>query len=125
VAFISPLPGQSRLWRDCYYKFLGVSWTKAAANAQLEGVTRGIFFDPFLSFDSTTLEPCSSIGAAALGSSHKKWSAQLSYFETMTELDRRHKRFDIFFAASSRRESELPRRRNLTQIVCSDRPEQA
>ena len=38
-------------------KFSGVSGTKAAANAQPEGVTRRIFFDPSLSFDPTTLEP--------------------------------------------------------------------
>jgi hypothetical protein len=61
-------------------------------SAQLEGITRRIFFDPSLSFDTTTLEPRSSAGAEALASSHKKWSAQLSYFPTMTEMDRRHKR---------------------------------
>jgi threonine aldolase len=65
---------------------------KAAANAQLKSVTRRIFFDPSLSFDPTTLEPCSSVGAEASASPHKKWSAQLSYFSNMTEMDRRHKR---------------------------------
>jgi threonine aldolase len=50
-----------------------------------------------LSFDPTTLEPCSSVGAEASASSHKKWSAQLSYFRTMTEMDRRHKRLDKIF----------------------------
>jgi hypothetical protein len=70
---------------------------KAAAGAQLEGTTRRIFFDPPLSFDPTTLEPRSSIGAEALASSHKKWSAQLSYYWTMTEMDRRRKRRRAFF----------------------------
>jgi hypothetical protein len=92
MAFISPLPRRSRTWCDRHCKFLGVSRTKAAANAQLEGVTRRIFFDPFLSFYPTTLEPRSSTGAEALGSAHKKWSARLSYFLTMTEMDRRYKR---------------------------------
>jgi hypothetical protein len=77
---------------DRYCKFSGVSWTKAAANAQPEGVTRRIFFDPSLSFDPTKLEPRSSSGAEALASSLKKWSAQLSYSATMTEMDRGHKR---------------------------------
>src|ERR1700677_3202526 len=54
-----------------YHKFLGASWTKAAANVQLKGVTRRIFFDPSLSFDPTTLEPCSSVGAEASASPHK------------------------------------------------------
>jgi threonine aldolase len=76
---------------DRYCRFSGVWWTKAAANAQLKSVTRRIFFDPSLSFDPTTLEPCSSVGAEASASSHKKWSAQLSYFSNMTEMDRRHK----------------------------------
>jgi hypothetical protein len=57
MALIFPLPGQSRTWRDRYCKFSGVSGTKAAANAQPEGVTRWIFFDPSLSFDPTTLVP--------------------------------------------------------------------
>jgi threonine aldolase len=39
----------------------------------------------------------------------------------MTEMDRRHKRLDKFFCRLTQRESELPERRNLTQIVCSDR----
>jgi hypothetical protein len=87
---------------------------KAAAKAQPEGVRRRIFFDPLLSFDPTTFEPRSSTGAEALGSAHKKWSAQLSYSSTMTEMDRRYKRSRrIFF----RRWSELPGRRDLTQIA--------
>jgi hypothetical protein len=65
---------------DRYCRFSGVKWTKAAANAQLKSVTRRIFFDPSLSFDPTTLEPCSSVGAEASASLFKKWSAQLSYF---------------------------------------------
>jgi hypothetical protein len=64
---------------------------KAAANTQLKSVTRRIFFDPSLSFDPTMLEPCSSVGAEASASPRKKWSAQLSYFSKMTEMDRRHK----------------------------------
>jgi hypothetical protein len=59
--------------------------------AQPEGFTRRIFFDPSLSFDPTTLKPRCSVGAEALASSHKKWSAQLSYHMTMTEMARRHK----------------------------------
>jgi hypothetical protein len=82
---------RSRTLCDRYCKFSGVKWTKAAANAQLKSVTRRIFFDPSLSYRSTTLEPCSSIGAEASASSHKKWSAQLSYFPNMAERDRRHK----------------------------------
>ena len=85
-------PGSRATWCDRYCKFLGVSWTKAAANAQPEGVTRRIFFDPSLSFDPTTLEPCSSAGAEASALTAQKWSAQLSYSSTMTEMDRRHKR---------------------------------
>jgi threonine aldolase len=50
-----------------------------------------------LSFDPTTLEPCSSVGAEAAASSPKKWSAQLSYFWNMAERDRRYKRFDVIF----------------------------
>jgi hypothetical protein len=73
-------------------EFSGVLGTKAAAYAQPEGVTRWIFFDPFLSFDPTTLEFRSSAGAEALASPLKKWSAQLSYSPTMTEMDRGHKR---------------------------------
>jgi len=92
VAFIFPLPGRSRTLCDRYCKFSGIKWTKAAANAQLKSVTRRIFFDPSLSFDPTTLEPCSSVGAEASASSPKKWSAQLSYFPTMTETACRHKR---------------------------------
>jgi hypothetical protein len=80
-----------------YHKFLGVSWTKAAANAQLKGVTRRIFFDPSMSFDPTTLEPCSSVGAEASASPRKKWSVQLSYFPTMTEMNPRHKPLDKIF----------------------------
>jgi hypothetical protein len=64
---------------DRYCEFSGVSGTKSAANAQPEGVTRRIFFDPSLSFDPTKLEPRSSAGAEALAPSLKKWSAQLSY----------------------------------------------
>jgi hypothetical protein len=82
---------------DRYCRFSGVKWTKAAANAQLKSFTRRIVFDPSLSFDPTTLEPCSSIGAEASASSPKKWSAQLSYFPTMTEMDRRHKRLEKLF----------------------------
>jgi hypothetical protein len=82
---------------DRYCRFSGVKWTKAAADAQLKSVTRRIFFDPSLSFDPTTLEPCSSVSAKASASSLKKWSAQLSYFPTMTETQRRHKRFDKIF----------------------------
>jgi hypothetical protein len=125
VAFIFPLPGRSRTLCDRYCKFSGVEWTKAAANAQLKSVTRRIFFDPSLSFDPTTLEPCSSDGAEASASSHKKWSAQLSYFPTMTETDRRHKRLDKIFCRLNRCENELPERQSLTQIVCSNRTEQA
>jgi hypothetical protein len=44
-----------------FAKFSGVSGTKAAAHAQPEGVTRWIFFDPFLSFDPTTLDFRSSL----------------------------------------------------------------
>jgi hypothetical protein len=58
---------------------------------QLKSVTRRIFFDPSLWFDPATLEPRSSAGAEALASPPKKWSARLSYFATMTEMDRRHK----------------------------------
>jgi hypothetical protein len=65
--------------------------------AQLEGITRRIFFDPSLSFDPTTLEPRPSAGAEALASPHKKWSAQLSYCWTMTEMGRRHKRSERNF----------------------------
>jgi hypothetical protein len=60
-------------------------------SAQLKGVTRRIFFDPSLSFDPTTLKSRFSDGAEALASSHKKWSVQLSYHTTMTEMTRRHK----------------------------------
>jgi hypothetical protein len=74
---------------------------KAAAGAQPEGITRRIFFDPPLSFDTTTLEPRSSTGAEALASSHKKWSVQLSYCPTMTEMDRRHKRWRGIFYRST------------------------
>jgi hypothetical protein len=81
--------------------FSGVSWTKAAANAQPKGITRRIFFDPSLSFDPTKFGPYSSAGAEALASPLKKWSAQLSYLVTMTEMDRRHKRSGRnFFSAS-------------------------
>jgi hypothetical protein len=107
-----------------YYKFLGVSSTKAAAGAQLKGVKRRIFFDPFLSFDPTRLSPALLL-APKLSLGAQKWSAQLSYFETMTETARRHKRFDIIFCRSPWRESELPGRRNLTQIARSNRTEQA
>jgi len=73
---------------------------RAAAHAQPQGFTRRIFFDPSLSFVSTKLEPLSA-GAEAFGSSLKKWSAQLSYFPTMTEMKRRHKRSARkFFPAS-------------------------
>jgi hypothetical protein len=102
---------------DRYCRFSGVKWTKAAANAQLKSVTRRISFDPSLSFDPTTLEPCSSVGAEASASSLKKWSAQLSYFSNMTEMDRRHKHPAKNFLRVTQRESELPGRRNLTQIV--------
>jgi hypothetical protein len=82
-------------------EFSGVSGTKAAAHAQPEGFMRRIFFDPSLSFDPTTLESRSSAGAEALASPPKKWSAQLSYSPTMTEMDRRHKRsVRKFFRAS-------------------------
>jgi hypothetical protein len=77
---------------DRYLRIFRRIRNKAAANAQPEGVTRRIFFDPSLSFDPTKLEPRSSAGAEALATSLKKWSAQLSYLSTMTEMDRRHKR---------------------------------
>jgi hypothetical protein len=70
-------------------------------SAQLEGVTRRIFSDPSLSFDPTTLEPRFSAGAEALASPPKKWSAQLSYYATMTEMDRRHKRRRVIFCRLS------------------------
>jgi hypothetical protein len=50
------------------------------------------------------IRPCRSIrhrssplmaGAEALASPPKKWSAQLSYYATMTEMDRRHKRLAL------------------------------
>jgi hypothetical protein len=75
---------------------------KRLRSAQLLGVTRRIFFDPSLSFDPTTLEPRSSVGAEGLASPHKKWSARLSYYATMTEMGRRHKRSaSKFFATPS------------------------
>jgi hypothetical protein len=49
-------PGSRALGATVIASFSGVSGTKAAANAQPEGVTRWIFFDPSLSFDPTTLE---------------------------------------------------------------------
>jgi hypothetical protein len=64
---------------DRYLRIFRRIRNKAAANAQPEGVTRRIFFDPSLSFDPTKLEPRSSAGAEALAPSLKKWSAQLSY----------------------------------------------
>jgi hypothetical protein len=67
---------------DRYCRFSGVKWTKAAANAQLKSVTRWIFLDPSLSFDPTTLEPCSSVGAEASASPHKKMvSTTVLFFE--------------------------------------------
>jgi hypothetical protein len=81
--------------------------------AQPEGFTRRIFFDPSLSFDPTTLKPRFCVGAEALASSHKKWSAQLSYYATMTEMGRRHKRSArVFFVASIPRRRELRRKRH-------------
>jgi hypothetical protein len=85
--------------RPVICEFSGVSGTKEAAHAQPEGVTRWIFFDPFLSFDPTTLDSRSSAGAEALASPLKKWSAQLSYLRTMTEIGSRHKRSDHNFLA--------------------------
>jgi hypothetical protein len=82
--------------RDRYFEFSGVLGTKAAADAQPEGITRRIFFDPSLSVVSTKLEPL-SIGDEASASSLQNWSAQLSYSATMTEMDRRHKRSARFF----------------------------
>jgi hypothetical protein len=80
-------------------EFSGILGPKAAAHAQPRGVTRRIFFDPSLSFDPTKSEPCASVGAEALASPLKKWSAQLSYFPTMTEIGRRHKRSVRIFLA--------------------------
>ncbi len=72
---------------------------KGGCVAQPEGFRRRIFFDPSLSFDPTTLKSRSSVGAEALASSHKKWSAQLSYCRTMTEMGRRHKRLARVFSS--------------------------
>jgi hypothetical protein len=85
---------------DRYFEFLGVLGTKAAADAQPEGVTRRISFDPSLSVVSTKFEPL-SIGVEASASPLQNWSAQLSYFATMTEMDRRHKRSARFFSDGS------------------------
>jgi threonine aldolase len=55
-----------------------------------------------LSFDpTTTLEPCSSVGAEASASSLKKWSAQLSYFHKMAELARQYKHPAKIFCRST------------------------
>src|SRR5580698_9989157 len=91
IAFISPLPAQSRTSCDRHFQiFKAYHGQRRLRCAQLEGVTRRIFFDPSLSFDPTTLKPRCSAGAEALTSTHKKWSVQLSYSPTMTEMDRRH-----------------------------------
>jgi hypothetical protein len=81
------------LVRPLFPKFEAYHGQRRLRGAQLEGITRRIFFDPSLSFDPTTLEPRSSVGAEALVSTPKKWSAQLSYYATMTEMGRRHKRW--------------------------------
>jgi hypothetical protein len=78
--------------RPSFQIFKAYHGQRRLRGAQLKSITRGIFFDPSLSFDPTTLEPRSSVGAEALASPPKKWSAQLSYYATMTEMDRRHKR---------------------------------
>jgi hypothetical protein len=106
-------------------EFSGVLGTKAAAYAQPEGVTRWIFFDPFLSFDPTTLESRSSAGAEALASPLKKWSAQLSYSDHDRNGSPTQAVSAQFFYLFDRRPSELPGRRNLTQIVPGAEPEQA
>jgi hypothetical protein len=78
--------------RPSFQIFKAYHGQRRLRSAQLKGVTRRIFCDPSLSFDPTTLEPRCSAGAEALTSTHKKWSVQLSYCPTMTEMDRRHKR---------------------------------
>ena len=85
-------------------------------SAQLEGVTRRIFFDPSLSLDPTTPELRSSAGAEALASSHKKWSAQLSYCSTMTEMEPRHKRWAHIFLPLAKRGLRIARTQRLTQV---------
>jgi len=100
MAFIFPLPGRSRTLCDRLFAsfqayLVGTKW---AADARPKGFTRRTFFDPFLSFDPTTLEPRCLSRRRSLSLVPKKWSAQLSYFATMTEMDRRHKRSSrIFF----------------------------
>ena len=106
--------------RPTFQIFKAYHGQRRLRDAQLEGVTRRIFFDPSLSFDTTTLEPRSSAGAEALASSHKKWSAQLSYY---SHDDRNGSPTQAvgaqLFVASIRRDCELPARRELTQIVRS------
>ena len=111
LAFIFPLPGRSRTLCDrLSCKFSGVSWTKGGCSRAARGLHASDFFrSVFVVRSRQRFEPCSSAGAEASASPHRKWSAQLSYFATMTEMDRQHKRSARkFFAGLVRRESELP-----------------
>ena len=99
--------------------FRRIKEQRAAAHAQPEGFTRRIFFDPSLSFVSTTLEPLlrrrRSLGLAA------------QKMVSTTVLFRDHDRNGSptqavcaqIFSGLGLGESELPRRHSLTQIAGS------
>jgi hypothetical protein len=80
-------------------EFSGVLGTKAAAYAQPEASRVGFFSIHFCRSIRQRLSPALQPGAEALGSPLKKWSAQLSYLATMTEMGRRHKRPITIFLA--------------------------
>jgi hypothetical protein len=118
MAFIFPLPGRSRTLCDRFIcKFLGVSWTKAAAYAQPEGVTRWIFFDPFLSFDPTTLEPVLLPAPKPQPRAQKMVSTTVLFRDHDRNGSPTQAVVEDFFSPRLGPPSELPGWRNLTQIV--------
>src|SRR5271167_2673676 len=121
MAFISPLPARSRTSCDRHSEFLRRIVDKGGRVARSSGALRVGFFSIRLCRSiRQRFKPRSPVGAEALASPHKKWSVQLSYSLTMTEMDRRHKRSArVFFVASIPRRRELPGQRDLTQIVRS------
>ena len=120
MAFISPLPGRSRtLVRPSLQILRACQEQRPLLTRSSKGVTRRIFFDPSLSFDPTTPEPRSSSWRRSLRLGAQKMVSTTVLF---SDHDRNGSPAQAvgarnFSAAFGPPCGELPRRRDLTQIV--------
>ena len=82
----------AHLVRPLLQIFRRISGQRRLLTRSQESVTRRIFFDPSLSFDPTTLEPRSSVGAKLQPRrARKNGQHNCPIFRHMTEMDCRHK----------------------------------